>query len=261
LNYQNYINVEKIPAVLNFVLYVSNFWLSCIRDFYDIKSLDLNVREIFVSKCKPTVNINTQIKNKDETFLTLIIQLNDNVDFEGGEILFDPSGSFNRYILRIEEIVISALLEYFDSSNCPQATIAFINRAVQCGADFDPMDNIYSSEYTGYVYIWYDTKSKFFYIGGHYGKVDDAYIYGVANSLKHVSNGDFDAGALYNRARSSYQEWWRDNKPYQDGTLLGISYSEKKIGMTFLIAQIAKNFKGEMPKYLPHWDIPKGDLF
>jgi len=38
------------------------------------------------------------------------------------------------------------------------------------------MNNIYSSEYTGYVYIWYDTKSKFFYIGGHYGKVDDAYI-------------------------------------------------------------------------------------
>ena len=38
------------------------------------------------------------------------------------------------------------------------------------------MNYIYSSEYTGYVYIWYDTKSKFFYIGGHYGKVDDAYI-------------------------------------------------------------------------------------
>ena len=30
--------------------------------------------------------------------------------------------------------------------------------------------------YTGYVYIWYDTKSKFFYIGGHYGRVSDSYI-------------------------------------------------------------------------------------
>ena len=30
--------------------------------------------------------------------------------------------------------------------------------------------------YTGYVYIWYDTKAKFFYIGGHYGKVNDSYI-------------------------------------------------------------------------------------
>lgn len=30
--------------------------------------------------------------------------------------------------------------------------------------------------YTGYVYIWYDTKAKLFYIGGHYGKVEDSYI-------------------------------------------------------------------------------------
>ena len=30
--------------------------------------------------------------------------------------------------------------------------------------------------YTGYVYIWYDTKAKFFYVGGHHGKVNDSYI-------------------------------------------------------------------------------------
>ena len=30
--------------------------------------------------------------------------------------------------------------------------------------------------YTGYVYLWYDTKSKFFYVGGHKGKVEDSYI-------------------------------------------------------------------------------------
>jgi|APFre7841882654_1041346.scaffolds.fasta_scaffold102540_1 hypothetical protein len=34
----------------------------------------------------------------------------------------------------------------------------------------------YSSEYTGYVYIWYDTIARLFYIGGHYGRVDDSYI-------------------------------------------------------------------------------------
>ena len=36
--------------------------------------------------------------------------------------------------------------------------------------------NIYTSSYTGYVYIWYDTKAKLYYIGGHYGKVEDKYI-------------------------------------------------------------------------------------
>lgn len=30
--------------------------------------------------------------------------------------------------------------------------------------------------YTGYVYIWFDTKAKLFYVGGHYGKVKDSYI-------------------------------------------------------------------------------------
>ena len=30
--------------------------------------------------------------------------------------------------------------------------------------------------YTGYVYLWYDTKAKFFYLGGHKGKVEDSYI-------------------------------------------------------------------------------------
>ena len=30
--------------------------------------------------------------------------------------------------------------------------------------------------YTGYVYIWYDTRAKLFYIGGHKGTVEDSYI-------------------------------------------------------------------------------------
>lgn len=30
--------------------------------------------------------------------------------------------------------------------------------------------------YTGYIYIWYDTRAKLFYIGGHKGRVEDSYI-------------------------------------------------------------------------------------
>ena len=32
------------------------------------------------------------------------------------------------------------------------------------------------SPYTGYVYLWYDTRAKLFYLGGHHGKVEDSYI-------------------------------------------------------------------------------------
>jgi hypothetical protein len=33
-----------------------------------------------------------------------------------------------------------------------------------------------SNIYTGYVYLWLDTKGKFYYVGGHHGKVEDSYV-------------------------------------------------------------------------------------
>lgn len=30
--------------------------------------------------------------------------------------------------------------------------------------------------YTGYIYLWFDTKATLFYLGGHHGRVDDYYI-------------------------------------------------------------------------------------
>lgn len=30
--------------------------------------------------------------------------------------------------------------------------------------------------YSGYIYLWYDTKAKLFYLGGHKGKIEDSYI-------------------------------------------------------------------------------------
>jgi hypothetical protein len=32
------------------------------------------------------------------------------------------------------------------------------------------------NNYSSYIYIWYDIKAKFFYIGGHSGKIEDRYI-------------------------------------------------------------------------------------
>lgn len=92
--------------------------------------------------------------------------------------------------------------------------------------------------------------------------VDDTYINGISTSLRKAFNNDFDAGELYNRAKMSYQEWFRTNKPNPDGTLWGITYSEKRIGMNFLLEQIRKNFSGQVPTYLhPLWNIPAKDLF
>jgi hypothetical protein len=93
-------------------------------------------------------------------------------------------------------------------------------------------------------------------------KLTDAYIRDVAKSLKSVTGSDFDADMLYSKAKVSWQEWFRKNKPSPDGKLWGINYPEKKIGLTFLIAQISKNFKGTIPNYSGAlWRVPTKDLF
>ena len=92
--------------------------------------------------------------------------------------------------------------------------------------------------------------------------VDDAYIVALSRSLRIINN-DFDATKLYSQAHTSYQEWFRVNKPNPDGTLWGISYSERPIGLTFLIAQVKKKMPKEfaVPKYNSNWAPLPSDLF
>jgi len=93
-------------------------------------------------------------------------------------------------------------------------------------------------------------------------KVTDSYINAVAKSLR-IKNNDFDSTALYNRGKESYQEWFRDNKPTPDGTIWGITYNERYIGLTFLFAQVAKNMPDgmEIPKYRSQWPVKASELF
>jgi hypothetical protein len=69
-NYSSCISIEKIPAVLNFVLYACHYWLAEVKRIYDIEMM-LNIKEIFVSK-----NTRNQIKTNDNAFIILNIQLN-----------------------------------------------------------------------------------------------------------------------------------------------------------------------------------------
>jgi hypothetical protein len=91
--------------------------------------------------------------------------------------------------------------------------------------------------------------------------VDNQYIREIVRSLKTAMGGDFDSEEFYNKAKRSYQEWWRANKPYPDGTLWGISYNEQRIALTFLLAQIRKNTDVPLPNCTPLWKVPQGDLF
>jgi hypothetical protein len=87
INYNNYINIEKIPSILNFLLFVSNFWLIEIKKLYNCENIKLNIYDIFVSKYTKEMIDNT--KNIDNSFLTLTIYLNNSTDYKNGEIIFE----------------------------------------------------------------------------------------------------------------------------------------------------------------------------
>jgi hypothetical protein len=83
-NYHDYMNIENLPSVMNYVLYVSRFWLSQIRNLYDMNNVNINIKDIFITKYSKHM-IGSK-KNIDNTFLTINIQLNDEVDYIGGDI-------------------------------------------------------------------------------------------------------------------------------------------------------------------------------
>lgn len=90
--------------------------------------------------------------------------------------------------------------------------------------------------------------------------VTDKYIRDVAKALKVVGHGDFDSIDLASRARSSWQDHYRNNISWE-GTLRGIQYPEKRLGLTFLIEQIRKAGVQVPSIFEPMWPVPAGDLF
>jgi hypothetical protein len=88
-NYPTYLNIETIPSVLNFLLYVSNFWSIEIKKLYRCENIKLNISDIFVSKY--TKSSHSEIKNADGSFLSLNIYLNSDVDYIDGEIVFEDN--------------------------------------------------------------------------------------------------------------------------------------------------------------------------
>jgi hypothetical protein len=89
-NYNTYLNLDKLPSITSFILYVCNFWLMYIRKTFDMESYNVNlmIRDIFISKFSKKI-VNNDVKQVDNTFLVLTIYLNDKLDYVGGEIIFD----------------------------------------------------------------------------------------------------------------------------------------------------------------------------
>lgn len=94
LNYPICVSIEKIPGVLNYVLYTFNYWITHIKSLYEM-NVKLNVKDIFIAK-----NNNSQKrieKINDDAFIALNIQLddinnsiiynNDSIQLEQGDMI------------------------------------------------------------------------------------------------------------------------------------------------------------------------------
>jgi hypothetical protein len=92
-------------------------------------------------------------------------------------------------------------------------------------------------------------------------KLTDTYVRSVAKALRTVGANDFDAEHFYDIAKQSYQNDYRSRSPYDN--LWGISYPEKRLGQTFLIAQLQKaGVKTPVyPGTIVEWKITDRDLF
>jgi hypothetical protein len=92
----------------------------------------------------------------------------------------------------------------------------------------------------------------------------DEYIQQVADSLNAAFDGEFDCNKLYDKAKSSWQNFYREHISVYN-TLQGISYDKKKDTLTFLIPQIEKYIKGGIvPNTFARynkWKVPETDLF
>jgi hypothetical protein len=91
-NYDMSISIEKIPGVLNFVLYSCHFWLVEVMKIYNIK-IPLNIVEIFIAK-----NDNrTRKKSSDDKLFVLNIQLNETeipIQYDNQSILLNQGDMF-----------------------------------------------------------------------------------------------------------------------------------------------------------------------
>jgi hypothetical protein len=78
--------------------------------------------------------------------------------------------------------------------------------------------SIYMEEYTGFVYLWYDIKRKWFCIGSHMGSVDDGYTSstGFMNNAYKKRPQDFKRKILAYYSGNDHRELFRLEQKYLD---------------------------------------------
>ena len=95
--YGDYLNIEHIPSVLNFITFVLYNLLYQIQKIYSInESIKINITDIFVSKFTSD-NCRTE-SNSDNSFLSINIHLSDFNMYSGGELILDGNEEYIKIV-------------------------------------------------------------------------------------------------------------------------------------------------------------------
>lgn len=96
INFETYLNLEILPSILSYFLFVSNYYLMQIKKGFEIENKDVkfNIKDIFITKVSNNFKYNSN--KRIESHFIATIQLNDEKDFQGGLFTFqndsqDPS--------------------------------------------------------------------------------------------------------------------------------------------------------------------------
>lgn len=93
-NYKMIMSLDILPSILNFMMFKLHYFMNHIKEHYSMNLIDINVHEIFVVKYMEQEKDNSLSFTNDKLFLTMNIQLNDIVDFDGGCIMFENDEPF-----------------------------------------------------------------------------------------------------------------------------------------------------------------------
>jgi hypothetical protein len=90
-NYNKCIGIENIPGVMNYLLFIMNYWIIKISEIYNLENTKIfNIKEMFISKSEKDTN-QTNVFNCDKTFLTLNVAINDPIDHNNSPLIFDDA--------------------------------------------------------------------------------------------------------------------------------------------------------------------------
>jgi hypothetical protein len=90
INYDTYLNIELLPHIFNFLLFISNLWILNIKELYNLKNTKLSISDMFITKYTKNI-VQDNIFNYDGSLLVLNISLNSNLDYENGSIVFETN--------------------------------------------------------------------------------------------------------------------------------------------------------------------------